>query len=291
MEVSPLAARRLAALLEKRTGQGISGGRRWRLDTALQPVMRRFNLPNLEALAARAGEADTGGDAVLAEAVVEALLNHETSFFRDRATFTMLREQLLPALAEARAAKRRLRIWSAGCATGQETHSLAMLLADNAEAWAGWTVDLVGTDVSAAAVATARAARYTQFEVQRGLGITELLRHFDADGDQWRLRAEVAQRSRFSVHSLLGPPPPGPFDLILCRNVLLYFNEERRAQVFARLAEALAPGGALVLGAGETVLGQTDAFRPDHAIRSCYRRTSAQSAGAERSIRAMPNAA
>jgi chemotaxis protein methyltransferase CheR len=273
MEMSPLALTRLSGLLERHTGQQIGAGRRWRLATSLRPVIVRFGLDSLDALALRVGEPERAGAGVIIQAVVEALLNHETSFFRDRATFTLLAEQILPGLAAARDTERRLRLWSAGCATGQELHSLAMMVEDAGSAWAGWQMELLGTDVSAAATGSARLARYSQFEVQRGLGIAELLRHFDQEGDQWRVKRTVSHRCRFAVHNLLDPPP-GRFDLVLCRNVMLYFPPAARAQAFARLEAALAPDGVLILGAGETVLGQTDAFRPDPRWRGCYRRTS-----------------
>lgn len=272
MELSPLAHSRLTGLLERHTGQQIGAGRRWRLATALRPVMARFGLDSLDALAVQVGEPERAGAAVLIQAVVEALLNHETSFFRDRAIFTLLSEQILPGLAAVRPADRRLRLWSAGCATGQEPYSLAMMVEDGGAAWTGWRTELLGTDVSPAAVAQARLGRYSQFEVQRGLGVAELLRHFDQDGDQWRIKRPVAGHCRFAVHNLLDPPP-GRFDVVLCRNVLLYFPATARAQVFARLEAALAPDGVLILGAGETVLGQTDAFRPDMRWRGCYRRS------------------
>ena len=289
MELTPLAARSFATILEERTGQQLTGGRRWRLETALQPVMRAHGCSSLETLALRAAHGAGPDTPALRVSVAEALLNHETSFFRDRAVFDALRDQVLPHLAGLRTKARRLRIWSAGCATGQEAHSLAMLLDAQAERWEGWTIDIVGTDVSGAAIARARDGLYRQMEAQRGLAIAELLRYLAPEGDDWRLRPEIAVRTRFAVASLLDPPPAGRFDLILCRNVLLYFNEARRREAFARLAEALAPDGLLVLGAGETTLGQTDAVRPDLAFRGCY--THAGGAGVAPVHGVIPSAA
>lgn len=291
MELSPLAARHFGDILEQRTGQQLSGGRRWRLETALQPVMRAHGCSNLEMLALRAGRQGDPTAIPLRTEIVEALLNHETSFFRDRAMFDGLRHRLLPHLAQLRASTRRLRIWSAGCATGQEPHSLAMLFASEAQPWRQWTIELVGTDVSNAAIRRARDGLYRQIEVQRGLAIGELLEHFTPEGEDWRLRPEVAGRTRFAVRSVFDPPLPGRFDLILCRNVLLYFREERRREALARLAESLAPDGLLLLGAGETVLGVTDAFRPDPVFRGCYTHRPAQFSGASPISGAMPNAA
>jgi chemotaxis protein methyltransferase CheR len=207
--------------------------------------------------------------------VVEALLNHETSFFRDLAVFRGFGEEGLTALAERRAGRKRLRIWSAGCSTGQEAYSIALLFASRPERWEGWTIDILGTDVSPAAIAQARDGLYSQFEVQRGLPIGELLARFDPEGEAWRIRPALKSRVTFTVHNLLDPTPPGPFDAVLCRNVLLYFSAERRRIVLDRLASAIARDGLLMLGAGETVLGQTDAFQPDPVLRGLYRPTNA----------------
>jgi chemotaxis protein methyltransferase CheR len=271
MDMTPIAARTLSTLLEERTGQELVPGRRWRLDAGLKQVMRRHDITNADVLAARAV---MPGQRALAEDVVEALLNHETSFYRDLPLFTTLTGEALPSLAAERGDLRRLRIWCAGCSTGQEPYSLALTLAGN-PAWRDWRIEIVGTDVSPAAIAQAREGRYSQFEVQRGLPIRQLVMHFEEDGEErWRVGAELRGRVTFQVHNLLEPMPGRPFDLVLCRNVLLYFTPERRAEVFAHLADAVVPNGVLMLGAGETVLGQTDAFAPDPALKGFYRRAA-----------------
>ena len=266
MEVTTRAEHTLAGLLEQRTGQELVTGRRWWIGSALQPVMRTHGIATLDALAGMSAQPDA--HALRAE-VVEALLNHETSFFRDFKLFTSLGEDALPALIERRRDVRRLRIWSAGCSTGQETYSVALQVA--AAGWRDWTVDILGTDVSATAIAQARAGLYSQFEVQRGMPIGAMLARFDPEGEAWRIKPWLRASTRFTVHNLLDPPPPGRFDMILCRNVLLYFSAEKRRAVLDRLAAAIAPDGLLMLGAGETVLGQSDAFRPDPEVRGFYR--------------------
>jgi len=265
--MTPLAARSLAGLLEQMTGQQLAKARRWRIETVLQPVMRKHNISSLDMLA---GLASQPGSA-LREDVVEALLNHETSFYRDLAVFKALGEDILPALAEARASSKRLRIWSAGCSTGQEVYSLAFLFSNQKARWDDWQIDVLGTDVSPQAVAQARNGTYSQFEVQRGLPIGDLIARFDQEGDDWRIRSALKARINFTVHNLLDPPPAGRYDLILCRNVLLYFTAERGRAVLDRLASAIAPDGMLILGAGETLIGQTDAFTPDPHLRGIYR--------------------
>lgn len=267
MDMTPLAARSLAGLLEQMTGQQLASARRWRIETALQPVMRKHDISSLDMLA---GLASQPGSA-LREDVVEALLNHETSFYRDLPVFKAIGDEVLPVIAEARAKGKRLRIWSAGCSTGQEVYSLAFLFSNQKGRWDDWQIDILGTDVSPQAVAQARNGTYSQFEVQRGLPIADLIARFDQEGDDWRIRSMLKARTNFMVHNLLETPPAGKYDIILCRNVLLYFSAERRRAVLDRIASAIAPDGMLILGAGETVLGQTDAFEPDMVLRGIYR--------------------
>ncbi len=273
MEMTPRAARMLAGLLEKSTGQQLVAGRHWLIGTALQPVMRRHGIGTLDMLAGMSMHPDA--DALRAQ-VVEALLNHETSFFRDFKQFGSVGEDALPALAERRGAARRLRIWSAGCSTGQEAYSVALQVARNAR-WRDWTIEILGTDFSATAIAQAREGLYSQFEVQRGMPIAVLLSEFDAEDEAWRVKPALRAIPRFMVHNLLDPPPAGRFDVILCRNVLLYFSAEGQRAVLDRLAAAIAPDGLLMLGAGETLLGLTDAFQPDPVLRGFYRRAAAAS--------------
>ncbi|WP_293883083.1 protein-glutamate O-methyltransferase CheR [Sphingomonas sp.] len=260
---APLAV--FADLLEHRTGQHISASRSWRIEAALRPFLRELDIPNLDVLADRIRARDD----VLSTRVTEALLNNETSFFRDMSMLDQFSQGPLPALADRRRPTRRLRFWSAGCSTGQEAYSLAMMLRDQGAQWEGWTFDILATDVSAAVVARGRAGRYSQFEIQRGLPVRTMLRWFEQDDDHWVINARLRQSVRFTTHNLLAPAP-GRFDVIFCRNVLMYFQAEPRARLFDRLADALDPGGILVLGAGETVIGQTARFRPDPEWRGFY---------------------
>jgi chemotaxis protein methyltransferase CheR len=256
----------LGGLLEARTGQQLVAGRQWRLETALKPLARELGLEGIDALVARLVSAK---DEQLATRVVEALLNNETSFFRDPSVYDLLGGAALERLRSARADSRNLRIWSAGCSTGQEAYSLAMMLRDAEAHWARWSVDLAATDVSDVALARARRGRYSQFEIQRGLPVRTMLQWFQQDGDEWVVDARLRRMIRFSSHSLLDPPP-GQFDVILCRNVLMYFAPTVRRAVFDRLHQALAPDGVLMLGAGETVIGQTTKFTADTKLRGLY---------------------
>jgi chemotaxis protein methyltransferase CheR len=265
--VSESACRILAALLEAKTGQQLNLQRQWRFEAALAQLLRDRGFASLDELAGRVAV-----DPALATLTVDALLNNETYFFRDRNPFDLLREGPLKRLAAARAKEKTLRVWSAGCSTGQEAWSLAMLFADDALRWNGWTIEIVGTDVSAAAIAQAQAGLYSQFEVQRGLSVREMLRWFEeVGGARWRVIDALRSRVRFEVRNITDVAPrPGRFDILLCRNLLLYFSPERRRMAFDRLAEAMAPDGYLMLGAGETVIGQTHRFHPHPEHRGLY---------------------
>jgi chemotaxis protein methyltransferase CheR len=271
MQVSDSSSRILAGLLEARTGQQLTMNRRWRIETALSALLRERGIATLDELITILV---MGKEPGLSNQVVEALLNNETYFFRDRAPFDLVADHALPELATKRHSNRRIRIWSVGCSTGQEVYSLAMLFAEDEARWNGWTIDILGTDVSSSVIDRARSGLYSQFEVQRGLGINQTIRWFEECDDGWRAVERLRKSVRFQVHNLLGAPPhPGGFDIILCRNVLLYFTSDKRRIAFDRLASAMAPDAWLMLGAGETVIGQTDRFGADVNARGLYRRT------------------
>ena len=256
----------LAALLEARTGQQLASYRSWRLDTALKPLLRERGLETLDQLVVQLLD---GQDRTVPDRIVDALVNCETSFYRDQPVFEMLAE----AIATHEDKGRRVRIWSAGCATGQEPLSLAMHFAERQAEAKTPVPEIVATDVSDSALARARAGRYTQFEIQRGLPIRRMMRWFDGDGGDWVAKAELVRMIQFRRMNLVSDrPPPGKFDVVLCRNVLIYLSPATKLAVFAMLAEALAPGGTLVLGAGETVIGQTGLFEPSRRFRGFYDR-------------------
>jgi chemotaxis protein methyltransferase CheR len=269
MNVSDSSCRILAGLLEARTGQQLTMSRRWRLETALSSLLRERGISNLDELITILV---MGKEPALASLVVEALLNNETYFFRDRVPFDALQAKLLAELSEARKDKKTLRIWSAGCSTGQEVYSLAMLFAEAPLKWQGWKIEIVGTDVSGHAIRRAREGSYSQFEVQRGLGINQMIKWFEECADGWRAVEALRKPVRYQVHNLLEPPPhPGGFDIVLCRNVMLYLSPDKKALAFERLASAMAEDGWLMLGAGETVIGQTSKLGADINARGLYR--------------------
>ncbi|HEV2595341.1 MAG TPA: protein-glutamate O-methyltransferase CheR [Sphingomicrobium sp.] len=269
MQISDSSSRILAGLLEARTGQQLTMSRRWRIETALGGLLRERSISTLDELITILV---MGKEPSLSQKVVEALLNNETYFFRDRAPFDMLQRHALPDLALRRQKSKRLKIWSAGCSSGQEVYSLSMLFAEEPERWNGWTIDIVGTDVSTSCIGRARSGAYSQFEVQRGLGINQMIKWFEESSDGWRAVEALRKSIRFQVHNILeAPPHPGDFDIVLCRNVLLYLSAEKKTLAFERIASAMADDGWLMLGAGETVIGQTAKLGADVNARGLYR--------------------
>lgn len=267
MSLGDAAFNRFAELLKRRAGIVLAREKAYLLESRLAPLARRAGFANIEALAAALGPRDDG----LAIEVVEAMLNNETFFFRDGVPFDLLRTAVLPALRQARAATRRIRIWCAAASTGQEPYSIAMLLAADHAAWAGWTVEIVATDLSQRALARAEAGLYTQFEVQRGLPIQALIKHFDKEDDQWRISRELRHSVRFRPANLCESfAHLGSFDVVLCRNVLMYLDPATKSDILTRMRRQMPDDGYLLLGAAETVLGLSVDFRPDWVNRGLY---------------------
>ncbi|HXC55830.1 MAG TPA: protein-glutamate O-methyltransferase CheR [Rhizomicrobium sp.] len=201
------------------------------------------------------------GRDTLARAVTEAMTTNESSFFRDRGAFEQFRDLVLPRLLEDRAATKRLRIWCAACAAGQEPYSVAMLLDDQRLLAKGWSVDLIATDLSAEMIARAEEGVYSHFEVQRGLAIRRLVAHFNQDGGSWRIHENLRRMVTFRQFNLLDSYGwLDDLDVVFCRNVLIYFDRKTKAAVVEKISEMLAPDGALMLGHAETVRGLSSVF-------------------------------
>lgn len=259
----------LSRLLEERTGQVLLPNRHWRLEMALKPVMRSNSVSDLNSLGALLA---LDADPHLARECVEAMINNETCFFRDQANFALLTGPVLDSIREHRAAEKRIRIWSAACSTGQEPYSLAMAFAQNSAKWQGWNVQIIATDISNSALAQAKSGRYSQFEIQRGLPVMLMLKHFTQDRDAWTAREELRRAVTFFEHNMLKSPRHlGMFDIILCRNMLMYLGDDKRTEIFDSLGSALAPDGILMLGAAETVIGHTRQFAASREFRGFYK--------------------
>ncbi len=259
----------IAATLKARSGLMLGPGKLYLLETRLAPLIRREGLASLDALAARLRPGST-----LEADMVEAMTTNESLFFRDGKPFELLRRTILPRLHATRAPGTPLRIWSAAAANGQEAYSIAMICADLAAVMPGRRVEIVGTDIAREPLERARQGVYSQFEVQRGLPMQMLVKHFAKEGAQWRIRPALRDAVSFRTWNLLADLRPlGSFDVVFCRNVLIYFEPATKQRVLEAIARILAPDGALVLGGAETVLGLTAALQaaPDEA--GCYRPT------------------
>ncbi|HET7322318.1 MAG TPA: CheR family methyltransferase [Longimicrobiaceae bacterium] len=260
----------LSELLQRESGLCLGPHKEYLLESRLTPLARTRGLGGLSGLVRRLRER---GDDELSRAVCEAMTTNESLFFRDATPFRLLQEELLPELAARRVATRRLRIWCAAGSTGQEPYSLAMILDEMAALFYGWRVEILSTDYSRAALDRARAGLYNHFEVQRGLPIQMLTRHFHRVGDDWQISESLRRAVQFRELNLLEPfQHLGRFDVVLCRNVLIYFDLPTKAEVLARLAGCVADDGYLFLGGSETAMGVTRHFdRVPGAGTSVYR--------------------
>ncbi len=248
----------LQSFLLKSSGLSLDRDKQYLVEARLDPVMQQVGLKSLAELVARL-EADRS----LAKKVTEAMTVNETFFFRDRAPFDGFRDAILAELLNARARTRKIRLWSAACSTGQEPYSLAMILDEEARKLAGWSVDIVASDIADSVLKRAREGVYTHFEAQRGVPMSHLVRYFTKRKDQWAINQNIKARVEFRQQNLMADFSSfGVFDVIFCRNVLIYFAPEQKRNVLARLARALAPDGYLVLGAAESVIGYSTEFRP-----------------------------
>ena len=258
----------LSEMLEGHCGQALVANRHWRIDMALKPIMREHGIGDLTALV---NMLQTKRNAELEQQCVEAMINNETCFFRDQPNFALLTGPVFDHLREQRLATKRLRIWSAACSTGQEAYSLAIAINENPEKWREWQVNIIATDISKGALAQAKAGKYSQFEIQRGLPVTKMLKYFRQEGDEWIAKDELRRAITFSQHNMLDSARYlGGFDIVLCRNMLMYLNDEKRGLILDTLASVLAPDGMLMLGAAETVMGHSTRFAASREYRGFY---------------------
>lgn len=255
-------------LLKEKSGLTLTPDKSYLLDSRLTPVAKKHGFATLENLTMALRGVPKNE---LVKDVVEAMTTNETSFFRDSKPFDQFRDIVLPHLLKTRAAGRRIRIWCAAASTGQEPYSLAMLLKEQGSKINGWNIEIVATDIDTAVLETAKKAEYSQFEVQRGLPIQMLMKYFEQKGDRWALKNDIKSMVQYKYFNLLEPMSSlGRFDLIFCRNVLIYFDRETKAKVLGNMAQLLPDDGFVFLGGAETVLGITEAFKPMENTRGIY---------------------
>jgi chemotaxis protein methyltransferase CheR len=265
--VTPLDYEFLRKLLKERSGLDLSADKQYLVESRLIPLARRAGLAGIAELVQKI----KAGSGPLTSDVVEAMTTNETFFFRDKIPFDHLRDTVLPALIQARASRHSLRIWCAASSTGQEPYSIAMCVKEFA-ALTGWRVEIVATDLSQAVLEKSRAGIFSQFEVQRGLPIQMLVKYFTQVGELWQLNADIRGMVQHRQLNLLQDfSHLGVFDVIFCRNVLIYFDQDTKIGIFDRFARVLEPDGVLALGAAESVVGISDTFKPYPERRGLYR--------------------
>jgi len=275
--VTPPDYEYLRKLLKDHSGLDLSADKQYLIESRLLPLARKSGLSGIPDLVMKI---KAGSSSHIAQ-VVEAMTTNETFFFRDKVPFDHFRDTMMPEVLKARAARKSVRIWCAAGSTGQEPYSLAMCLKEMSAALAGWRVEIVATDLSQEVLEKSKAGIYSQFEVQRGLPIQMLVKYFKQSGEFWQvnpeLRAMVQHRQLNLLHDF---SQLGAFDIIFCRNVLIYFDQDTKINIFNRLARLVEADGFLVLGAAETVVGLTDTFKPVPERRGLYRPTGARASTA-----------
>ncbi|MDB5565739.1 MAG: Chemotaxis protein CheR [Tardiphaga sp.] len=265
--MTPLDYEYLQKILKDRSGLMLSADKKYLLESRLMPLARKAGVAGISELVQKM----RGGSEAVISDVVEAMTTNETFFFRDKTPFDHFKDTVIPELIKARAGKRSLRIWCAAGSTGQEPYSLAIILKDMSAALSGWRLEIIATDLSPEVLEKSRAGLYTQFEVQRGLPIQSLVKHFTQVGTMWQLNADVRALVQFRQFNLLQDfTHLGKFDVIFCRNVLIYFDQPTKSDIFGRLAKVSEPDGYLFLGAAETVIGLTDKYRVCPNRRGVY---------------------
>lgn len=258
----------ISGILKDRSGLVLNEEKIYLLESRLTPLARR---QGLEDLAELINVVRTKKPEGLLEQITEAMTTNESFFFRDVTPFDLLRGYVFPMLREARSHTKRLRIWCAAASNGQEPYSIAMILQEQIDKWKDWKIEILGTDLAPNVLAKAQKGLYSQFEVQRGLPATLLIKYFDQDGTQWRIKEVLRNMVRFRPYNLLDNITTlGRFDIIFCRNVLIYFDAPTKTEVLEKMAKILPDDGILFLGAAETVLGITNKFKPVREKRGLY---------------------
>ncbi|MCK1715675.1 MULTISPECIES: protein-glutamate O-methyltransferase CheR [unclassified Bradyrhizobium] len=284
--MTPTEYEYLRKFLRDHSGLDLSADKQYLIESRLLPLARKAGLSGIGELVQKL---QGGGSSALVTSVVEAMTTNETFFFRDKVPFDHFRDTIMPEVIKARAGRRSVRIWCAAGSTGQEPYSLAMSLKEMGAALTGWRVEIIATDLSQEVLEKAKAGIYSQFEVQRGLPIQMLMKYFKQTGETWQinpeLRAMIQHRQLNLLHDFA---QLGTFDVIFCRNVLIYFDQDTKINIFNRLARQIEPDGFLVLGAAETVVGLTDTFKPIPERRGLYKPNDARAAAARPALAGAP---
>lgn len=255
-------------LLFKKSGLVVTPDKSYLLDSRLTPVAKKHGFASLDAM----GVALRGiPPEPLVKDIVEAMTTNETSFFRDGKPFEIFKQTVLPWMSKSRGGARKIRLWCAAASSGQEPYTLAMLWKESQNLFPGWSLEILATDISDDILALARKGNYSQFEVQRGLPIQLLMKYFKQDGERWQISDDLRKMIRYENFNLLDSMARlGQFDIIFCRNVLIYFDEPTKKRILDSMSTLLPKDGFLFLGGAETVFGITDKFKPMDGQRGLY---------------------
>jgi chemotaxis protein methyltransferase CheR len=266
----------LCNFLKKQSGLVLSKDKHYLIESRLNPIVREHELGSLSALVARLkGQ----GNSSLVRQVTEAMTTNESFFYRDKTPFELFEKNMLPQLMKARDQSRRIKIWCAAASSGQEPYSLAMTIKEMGLKAASYRFDILATDLSQDILDKAIKGTYSQFEVQRGLPIQLLLKYFTQCGESWDIAPMIRSMVQYKQLNLLDNfKSLGQFDIVFCRNVLIYFDQETKTSILERIATQLAPDGYMVLGAAETLVGLTRAFKPVEGMRGLYQPAKADMA-------------
>lgn len=258
----------LSTLIKQRSGLVLTQEKSYLLESRLMPVARKRGLKGLDELVQ---ELRSRREEELTQDVTEAMTTNESFFFRDVKPFDLFRDQVMPELLKSRADKKTFRVWCAAASSGQEPYSLAITLLEQAQLLAGWRTEILGTDISREILEKAKSGLYSQFEVQRGLPIQMLLKYFEKKDDMWQASSALRTMVQYKELNLLNDfQNIGKFDVVFCRNVLIYFDQDTKARVLEQISRLMPPDGILFLGGAETVLGITEKFKPVPGLRGVY---------------------
>jgi len=255
-------------MLKKRSGLVLTADKAYLIESRLMPVARNHGLSNIDDLITKMRS--PGAEKIMVD-VTEAMTTNESFFFRDTKPFDLFRDKVLPKIIENRKSQRNIRIWCAAASSGQEPYSLAMIVKEQAAKLTGFRFEIIGTDISRDILDKAKKGLYSQFEVQRGLPVQLLVKYFAKKGEHWEIKPEIRQMVTYKEFNLLNNLQPlGKFDIVFCRNVLIYFDPPTKKMVLDNISRQMPEDGALFLGGAETVLGVSDKFKPVPEQRGVY---------------------
>lgn len=267
---SPSGHQWVTNLMFTEAGIKIGADKAYLVETRLSPLVRKYNLKDIETLI---NEAKMGKSSYKEE-IIDALTTNETSFFRDIKPFDTLEKVTLPEFIQKNRGKKSIRIWSAACSSGQEAYSIRMVV-DKFPELSSWKIDIVGTDISREIVAKANAAKYTQFEIQRGLATKDLIKYFQKEGNEWRAKPQLKKDVIFKVENIFRPSHfLGKFDIVFCRNLLIYFDTDTKKKALNSIYNQMNAGGHLYIGGAETLLGVHSGFTLRKENHGLYERAN-----------------